>query len=386
MALIPRIKIVAAVLLAALGTMILVWFVPSKIIPPSWDFHTNLWGPAYLLVHRASPYNIEALVKGGGTLWMPVVIGLLFPFGYLPLQWASNIWLLLNLTSLYLMVTILGGISQKNIIWIMLMTFSLVIFPTSVSHLILGQVSLIICLLLLVLSIWRDRLTPAMIGPLFAFCFTKPQLMILFLPVYLVVCFREQGAGKVLWIVMSTAISSALFCLPLFFLHPDWIPDFLNNLSNDPPWFYPTLYSYIGFITSSRVTAIALAGIYLIIGWGIAVYAVLKLDALEALLWALAITPVFSPVIWSWDFVLLYPLLVFMMFKKKSRISSWVIYGGYAICTLGFVIMRINGYIAEQFTGWVPPFLNGTLLLGYIFQRTNLRHPNLPKMVGSSEP
>ncbi len=357
----------SSVAILVAGTLIaafLVWFVPSKILPISWDFRNGLWGPAYLLLHRQSPYNIHVLFAASNCFWMPVIIGFFLPIGFLPLQWASNIWLLLNLGALYLTVAVLAETSGKSIAWIVLATLALVIFPSSLEVLRQGQVSLIVCAVLVVLSKHRKQLSPVISGGLLAISLTKPQLVILFLPAYLVVCLREQGSRKVLRVGIWMLGWIALLCLPLFLLYPNWIPGLRQNLAINLPWFYPSLYSYLEDSSLLHSVAVPMAGVYLAIGMGLVLLAAMRLDGFEALLWTAAVTPAFSPVIWSWDFVLVYPLLVFMVLKHATANGSYIIYWGYGSCALAFILMRILGIVLDQYTFWVPLFLNAVILLG----------------------
>jgi hypothetical protein len=358
-------------IIAFLTVVLLIWFIPNKIFPISWDFRNNLWGPAYLLVHQRSPYNIITIFKSSNAIWMPVLIGLLFPIGYLPLQWASNLWLLLNLIALCLIVIISARNLSQSVIWILLTIISLAIFPPTMTLLALGQVSLIICLVLFILAKYRNILNPIVIGFLLACSLAKPQLIVLFLPAFLIIYFREQR--KKFWrAIMYTILGIILFCLPLFLFFPNWIPDFLHNLSVNPIWLYPSLYSFLISRLGSFEISLILAGIWLIIGISISVFLTYKWDGLESLVWSLALTPLFSPVIWSWDFVLFYPLIIFMIFQKKTKASSLALYCGYGICTITFIVMKINGLVGEQMTFWVPSFLITLLYLSRTLQTKNL--------------
>ncbi len=231
--------------LAALVLALLLWFIPSQIFPISWDFRNNLWGPAYLLVHQMSPYHIQDLFEISNAIWMPMLIGLLAPIGFLPLQWASNAWLIINLAALSLMVSILARPARKAMIAIPLVIVSLAVFPSSVTHFVLGQVSLVIGLFLVLLIKFRHQLNPVVIGLLLTLSFTKPQLILLFLPAYLIIFFREQGLAKSVRVWIFTVVWVVLLCLPLFILYPGWIPDFLTNLSGNNVWLYPSVFSFL---------------------------------------------------------------------------------------------------------------------------------------------
>ncbi len=364
-------KSIAPLLLAIVVLGLCIWFIPSKIFPVSWDFRNNLWGPAYQLLHRMSPYDIKVLFEISNAIWMPMLIGLLAPIGFLPLQWASNIWLLINLASLSLIVSILARQVQKNLIWTPLIIIALAIFPASISHFILGQVSLFICLVLLLLVIYRKRLNPIVIGLLLCLSLTKPQLLVLFLPAFLIIYFREQGMKKFLKVILYSFLWVFASCVPLFILFPHWIPDFLTNLSANNTWFYPSLYSFLISGSGSRQVAIGLSGLFLCIGLGISVLLLNRLQGNQSLLWILALTPIFSPIIWSWDFVLLFPFMTFMVFEKKSITSSWVLYGGYAICAIVYFAQRVTINSGDQSSVWVPLFLNIVLLISYLRRDPN---------------
>ncbi|HEY5984579.1 MAG TPA: glycosyltransferase 87 family protein [Anaerolineales bacterium] len=370
-------RVLATSLAALILLPITIWFIGSRLVPSAWDFRNNLWGPAYLLVHGLSPYNIHVIFQGSNAIWMPTIVGALFPIGFLQLQWASNLWLLLSLAALYLTVALLAAPFKKPPVWTILAALALAIFPSTLSHLRLGQASLLVCLALVLLSVRRAQLSASAAGALLALSLAKPQLLLFFLPVYLLVTYREQGPGRMLRVMLFTALWSLAFCIPLFVAFPNWIPDLLHNLAINNPWFYPSLYSLLVSTLTSGVWAAALAGVYLVLGLAIAVWAAFKLDGLEALLWALALTTVFSPVIWSWDFVLLYPLLVFMAFASKSRSGARVLYCGYAACTIAFMLIKIRGFVGDQFAMWVPPFLIATLVISRLLSRSAARRPQL---------
>jgi hypothetical protein len=358
--------VLAAGMLAA---AFLAWFVPSTIIPVSWDFRNGLWGPPHLLAHRQSPYNIHATFSASNSFWMPVIIGLFLPIGLLPMQWASNIWLLLNMAALFLVTAVAAGPHRKSALWVCLAALALAIFPSSMEVFRQGQVSLVLLAALVVLAASRGKLGSVVTGALLAISLTKPQLAALFLPAYFVVLLREQGLRKVLQIGLWMLIWIGLLCLPLFLLFPNWLPDLRHNLAINNPWFYPSLYSYLINSTGLHGLAVPLAAIYWLIGLGLAVFLAMRLDGFEALLWTLAITPLFSPVIWSWDFVLMYPLLVHLALKCESGIAARVIYWGYGVCTVVFILMRFRSVVLDQYTAWVPILLIAVALLSWGLSR-----------------
>ncbi|HWQ04740.1 MAG TPA: glycosyltransferase 87 family protein [Longilinea sp.] len=353
---ITRKMVFSILILAAALLVLLVEFIPTHMLPVGGDFRNNLWGPANLLVHHMSPYGIKFLFASVNAVWMPVIIGLFFPIGYIPLQPASNLFSLLNLSVLFGMAFLLTRTAVKPLMRWLAAIFILVIFPATVSQFVMGQVSLLICLGYLLLIVYFDRLKPVLIGALLAFSLTKPQLAFLFLPAYLVLYYREFGFRKLMWVIGATIAWILVFCLPLFLFYPGWIPDFLANLMENSRWQYPTLYALMLNSTAFRANAVPLGGLYLLLGICLAVFLTMRRNRTEALLWSLAMTPLFSPIVWSWDFVLLLPLFVYLMGELKTKRNAWLLYGGYAVCILLFVWLR-SGVNSDHLSFWVPPLM-----------------------------
>lgn len=362
-------KMTLSTLIMAAGLLVLLTiFISSRIFPVGGDFRNNLWGPAYLLVHHMSPYGIKNLFDSVNAVWMPVIIGLFFPIGYLPLQTAFNLFSLLNLLALFGIAFLLTRTAAKPLTRWLAAIFALVIFPATVSQFVMGQVSMLICLDFLLLIVYFDRLKPVVIGALLAFSYTKPQLALLFLPAFLVIYCRIFGFGNLIRVIGSTIAWIFLFCLPLFLFYPGWIPDFLANLIGNSQWQYPTLYAILLNSSVSRTAVMALSGLFLLLGICLAVFLTLRRNQTEALLWSLALTPLFSPIVWSWDFVLLLPMFVYLMGEPKSYRNGWLLYGGYAVCILLFIMLR-SGINNDHLSFWVPPMLNAVMAASIAFRK-----------------
>jgi len=355
-------------ILVAVFLVLLAVFISSHIFPVGGDFRNNLWGPANLLVHHMSPYGIKALFTSVNAVWTPVIIGLFFPIGFLPQQQAFNIFSLFNLSALFAMAFLLTRTAEKPLMGWLAAILTLVIFPATVSQFVMGQVSLLICLDFLLLIVYFDRLKPVVIGALLAFSFTKPQLALLFLPAYLVLYYHEFGIRNLMCVIGATSAWILVFCLPLFLFYPGWVPDFLANLMGNSQWQYPTLYAFLLNGTASRAIAMALGGLYLLLGIGLAVFLTMRQTRSEALLWSLALTPLFSPIVWSWDFVLLLPMFVYLMGESISKRNGWLLYGGYAVCILFFIMLR-SGINSDHLSFWVPPMLNAVMSASIAFRR-----------------
>ena len=345
------------------------WILISSVLPIMSDFENNLWRPSYLLLQGMSPYNTHVMFEGLHPIWFPVIIALFLPLGALPIQIASNIWFLIGLMTLFTIIVILARRVNVPSIIFALMAVAIGFFPSTLTHFSLGQVSLLVSLLLVILSVYYQKFNPSLIGLLLALSLVKPQLIVIFFPTFITVLWRRDGARKVFKVMFYTLIWFFLLTLPLFILYPNWIPDFVQNLLNNPNWAYPTPYSFLRASLSSNLIIFGLAGVYLLFGIGLAIKLSYRLGRLEALLWSMALTPVFSPMVWSWDFVMMYPLLLYLAFDRKCKVASNIVIIGFGICLTLFVVMKNQGYINDKFAVWVPLFLTATMLISMTYRR-----------------
>jgi len=345
------------------------WLFKSSLLPILSDFENNLWRPAYLLLHGMSPYNTQVQFEGLKPIWFPVIIGLFFPLGALPVQAASNIWFLFLLITLFSIIVISARKAGAPTVFVAIMAIGLGIFPSTATHFRLGQVSLLVSLLLLILSAHYQKMKPGLTGFLLAISLVKPQLIVLFFPVFITVLFRDGGGKKVIKVLSLTLFWFLISTIPLFILSPGWIRDFVQNLLDNPGWAYPTFYTIFRTILPSDTLPMILAVILLFIGIGITIAISYRLEKNEALLWSMALTPVFSPVVWSWDFVLFYPLLLFLVFNRKNLRTSITVLIGYFICLVAYITMVQLGYADDRYGFWVPIFLNLVMLIGYKFRK-----------------
>mgnify|MGYP001766686434 CR=1 FL=1 len=367
-----RKKTLVYILLFSALFALFVWFLSTEILPIAGDFQNNLWGPSYQLIHGKSPYDISSILDGLNPIWLPMIIGVFFPVGFLPLHVASNLWFVITALSLFFLVIVLARMHQRSLVFIFFATIFLALFPSSIAHIKLGQVSLLVCLLLFLLMLKLNQWKPIILGAILAMAFTKPQLIVLFIPAFCVVLYREKGLITTIKTLAFSLVWALLFCLPLFFLYPNWIPDFIHNLSTNPYWAYPTLYAWLLSLLDAQAEAIALTIIYLLAGIGLVAFLSLKLNGFDALLWSLSLTTMFSPVVWSWDFVLMYPLILYMAFDCRSKTSSWITIIGFLICMVLFIVMKNAGFVNDKYAIWVPLLLNAILATSYCVRRKTL--------------
>lgn len=331
--------------------VVVIWIKYFKY-PPGWDFRNNLYLPTYLLSQHQSPYNIHVLVEGSNAVWFPMVLGIFFPLGYLDLQAASNVWWLLNFVALFLLVFISTNQSKPPLPKLILVSLLIFLFPSTISHFDLGQISILICLVMVIL-IWFDGKIPVWVnGFLIAFTLIKPQLALIFLPTYYLSVFINKGWKAARSLGFWTVTNMVAFSLPVFWLTPNWLPDFIINIQNNPVWAHPSIYvliaSFIGEIGKK------MGWILFCIGLALSLYGVIRFKNKEILLWSLAITTVISPYIWSWDFVLFYPLMIHYLVKPMVRYKKVSLLIGYLLVLSLFIAQKLGGQTNEFETLWVP--------------------------------
>ncbi len=334
----------------ALGGVI-IWIVYFNF-PPGWDFRNNLYLPVYLLLQGQSPYNIHVLVEGSNAVWLPTALGVFLPFGFLNLQQASNLWWLINIGALIALIFITTDQKRPQLLQLILALLLIIFFPSTVSHLNLGQISILICLAFVLVTWFGERLPDWVTGFLFAFAFTKPQLALLFVPTYFYVVWRKRGWSGFWKSGLWTLAGVIFLCLPVMIIRPDWYLDFISNLEINQLWAHPSIH-YL-FFSPLGLAGKILGWIFIIAAIGTAFYGVARWGRKEGFLWSLALTPVVTPYIWSWDFVFLYPLMVFSLFRQKSLFKSFLLFGGYSLILAGYMAMKFSGQIAEYLNWWVP--------------------------------
>jgi hypothetical protein len=88
-----------------------------------------------------------------------------------------------------------------------------------------------------------------------------------------------------------------------------------------------------------------------------------RLPKREAAIWSLALTTLITPYVWSWDFVLLIPLLTSYLYQKMPRYSTWLLYFGLISCWGVIAYMKLTGQTSDELFWWVPWYLIGFILL-----------------------
>ena len=355
------------------------WFVFHTAAFTCWDFRTNLWGPSYLLTQGQSPYKLDQLFELGNAVWMPMIVGLFFPLGFLSLQQASNLWFLVNIVSLLCIVWISLDSRRPSVLLFASALLLSLFFPPTVTHIWAGQISIPVTLAMLTLAIWHDEMHIFWLAALMAIGLSKPQLAILVLPGLMIYRLKAQGFQKTFQLGLYVLGCILVFLIPLFIAYPNWIPDFVSSIQQNPSWAHPSSLYFLrtalpGIGTQAWVVLAVVVFILNLRLW-------MTLPQRDAAYWSLALTTLISPYIWTWDFVLLLPLFISSLSKAKTKFSLGILLAG---CCIGWgwvTAMKLRGDVQESLFWWMPWVLVAFMTLSDRLQNQNrfsAEHSRLP--------
>ncbi len=318
----------------------------------SWDFHHGLWSASYLLVRGMNPYGLGAPMQVVPSVWLPMIIGLWFPLGWLDLYEAANIWMLVNLACAILVVGLCWRAARASLIVLTLALIAVFLFPPLLEHLKMGQLSVMVTLLYLLSAylVKRNLILPS--GILVAVALAKPQLSILAVP-GLMIGFYHFGRFKAMMGFAMACLAAILWLtIPLWLADPGWLATMVAIAQQTPTWLQPTLY---------RMLQIELGhgGLAIWLGWAIALFGVnvlawTKLDPPIAMSASLALTVLATPYLWSWDFVLLIPTGVYVFSAVRRHAARALIALGYAAAWGAMVMIRWTTDNSDERFWWLP--------------------------------
>ncbi|MCA9886267.1 MAG: DUF2029 domain-containing protein [Anaerolineae bacterium] len=336
------------------GLLVLVIFV-SQAQLFGWDFRNNLWGPAHLLSTGRSPYLIDQLFDNSNSIWLPQIVGAGLPLGFLPQVMATNLWFAINILAYGALAYLAMPKKRPAPIWLGISILLLAIFPSFIGHLALGQISIIIA----ALSIFASQLilSPKKLwfaALLITLAAAKPQLLLLVLPGIMIAIFRQYGWQAVIKFAVYGILWTALLTLPLWIGYPNWVEGFVIALGRNKQWAHPStlqilrnvLGMAIGTITWG-IFAATLMGILMKMWWD-------RPTAKSNVIWSLALTALVTPYVWTWDFVLVVPLIIWTIFASKTIWSRIIMALGTGISVIGMIAMRVSGINGDMFYWWIP--------------------------------
>lgn len=364
-----RLVIVGLVALIVLSAA--VWFIITQSFT-SWDFRNNLWGPTYLLLTGRSPYIISQLFTGSNSVWLPTSIGAYLPLGLLPEAQATNLWAVMNVLLYGVIIWLSTQQKKPALIWLTLAGVGMYIFPSFVSLVQLGQFGVLATFLIMMAARQSKVNRPLLAGLLVALATAKPQLVVL--PALgLLMVFWNHGRGSAARFVVMTALWCALMTLPLWLFYSDWIPGFRAALDSNPKWHQPSAFVllpyHLGGLGAIFYGVLAL-GIFAV-NWRIWQI----LPPTHAVAWSLALNLLITPYAWSWDFVLLVPLLVQTLFALKNWLLKMTFIAGYGLCLYLMITLRFSSDNNDWLFWWVP-----WLLMAGVVAMTTLNRPRSTKV------
>jgi hypothetical protein len=332
---------------------------------PRKDFYNELWAPAYLLTRGESPYNTAPLNTNLPAAWLPMVIGFFFPLGWLPEKSALIFWYIFNIVEICIIVYL---IQEKNKLYhTIALAWIAFFFPLTLNHINLGQFSItaMLCWILAIFLGTRHLSTSNLhewiSAFLIALALSKPHLGFLALLGFSYHQYAARGGLRAMFSLWARiGIACLILSLPLFIAYPNWIPDMLIAMKENPAWSYPSLFIlYQRFIPALQYPLWILTGL---LALTINFWAWKKLPAQHALYWSLALAPLSTHYVGSWDFVLALPLFMFAYIHAdwKRKLFLWVAY----ILAWG-LMARIQMMVPSHnhYFWWVPLWFIGAAAL-----------------------
>ncbi len=345
------------------------WFVTTFEFL-SWDFRNNLWAPAHLLVNGMSPYDLSPMrFELGRAIWMPTVIGAFFPLGWLSQQTATNLWLLFNAVIVVAFVFQIRDKPSPAPWLVAALLLSSFLFPPTITHFSLGQVTLLTAAIFLFLAREPQRLLRWSGAFLLAVAFAKPQLLVFLLPGLLLALYAQVGLRGLFRAALLAALAALLLTIPLFIAAPSWPLDFVRSLGENPDWLQPSLLNILRFYLGPSALflwAPLFAGFFALNLW---IWR--RLPPHIAVLWSMALTPLVTPYVWSWDFVLILPLFGYIALQSQNRRTLALLFGGYAICWAAAIAVTFSApKVSNHLYWWIPWAMMGVVGLGQAVKRT----------------
>ena len=354
-----RARTLIGISLIILTGVVMVWFLRDRPIS-GWDFQINLWEPASWLLSGQSPYGLDAVQDGIISVWMPAVIGALFPLGLLSRESASNIWFVINLMALLGSVMLAAGAKKPAVILLAISAVMVAVFPSTIAHLRIGQITILATFIYLVVVLFKDRLGLVISALLVVLALAKPQLGILAVPGIFFMTYRQGGWRDVAKFIGALLFWLFLLSIPLFIGFPGWLADFwlsMRQIPND--WLQPGLFTLLPLWLGSIGTLFW--GVLALSLLGLNIWIWLRIDPEEAIFWSLALTPLVTPYVWSWDFVMILPLFAKTIMSVGNKLALIILGLGYLLCWI--LMFRINS--SDNFSNhlfwWVPWLLLATI-------------------------
>lgn len=320
------------------------------LVLPRKDFYNELWGPTYLLVRGESPYDTSSLNPVLPAVWLPMSIGFFFPLGWLSENIALQVWYIYNILAICLIIYFVQ-IPKIKLFNTAALTLICFFSPFTINHINLGQFS-ITATLSWVLAVYFLEKNRQWISAFFiALALSKPHLGFLAILGLSYYFFQHMGIRSMILFWVRIFLMCILFCVPLFVAYPNWIPDAIHSMNSNPPWSYPSLY--ILFQRYFDILGMVMWGIVVLIIIGINFRLWKKHPLRISTYWSLALALLATPYLGSWDFVILFPLLIttYININWKQKVFFWI---AFCIAWLGMARIQMLAESHNHYFWWVP--------------------------------
>jgi hypothetical protein len=342
------------------------WFLNTSYFL-SWDFRNNLWAPAYLLLTGKDPYSVYQHFPGSNALWLPVTVGLFLPTGLLEAAVASNLWLLANIAMLGMVIWFVAGtnkISPSMFAKLLLVFF---LSPLVISHLYFGQVTIFFVLMSLLAVKWRQVGGGFLAGVLVAAALAKPQLAVLVLPGLIVSFWKDNKGQGTLSFLGGIVCGSFILSIPFWISNLQWWLTYLDALKLNPTWAHPNLFTVLQ-LTLGQFGLVIWILLFIVLS-GINVWLWLRFIPEIAVIWSLGLTAVASPYLFSYDFVLLVPLIAWLIIRSRSLAQRLYLITGWLLSSGLMLWIRVSTDNDDRHYWWFPLFIFAWILLVNGFNR-----------------
>jgi hypothetical protein len=366
----------AVIILGAAGLLLLVATVlPLKAGAFGWRDFLSYWSAAHLMVTGDNPYDLAAVDRlvqevspeRGGTepAWNPPwLVVALTPLGLLPYEFATRVWLLLNLMLLSCLPLIiwrwLAGPRPRPPAWLMGLGL---LFTASLVQIAIGQVTVIILLgVILCLAGLRSG-HDGWAGAALVLSLSKPQLMYLTLPVILIWA-ATQRRWRV-WLGLGAAAALGLVIATI--LSPDWLGSYAPALGSNNFWVkYSATIGGVGkaILGSDEFRYLGLLTL-LLIPW--LVHLINRRGPLTGVNVALLISLPLAPYGWSFDQIMLLPAITQIVFWiTLTTDTRWrAVYAACLIAIYGLMLTMKLLSLGDHYFAWVPLALGGLYAVLY---------------------
>jgi hypothetical protein len=261
-----------------------------------------------------------------------------------------KIWYIFNILEIGLIVFLLQG-QKRNVPDTVSLALMCFFFPLTLNHINLGQFSITVTLCWVLATIFLEKDWRWLSAFCIALALTKPHLGFLAVLGLSYRDYQRRGFRPMLLFWARILIICLALCTPLFIAYPNWIPDAITSMGKNPAWSYPSLYIlFERYLGSSGhilwgVTSLTLIGLNFWL-WK-------KLPLKNAIFWSLSLAILVTPYVGSWDFVVLFPLLIltYISVDWKRKIFLWIVY---CVAWYGMAQIQMLTVSHNHYFWWVP--------------------------------